>query len=319
MPLVLYNISPQIKNNLKVVDLVRTKIHLSPLSLDEELKHKWEALINRVWWSLNLAEVPISKDLVTKVISSPPNKKLSNPEKDILNYKEALDYIKYTWLGSKQKITYKEVKYLYDIAAKPTLGSSEITFKTKKQQIERFLEYLDTENEHPVLQSGIAYIQTYMLSSYTSGLGRLARLMAYLFLYKHGYDFRGLMVFEEFMRKDLVGLRTARETVEKYNTLTPWLEYWVFAIGRQAEVALNDIVTPRTNKKNSYLKLNSRHREIVKILDNPETRITNRDLQSKFKVSQITASRDLAKLSNLGFLARRGNGRSYYYVRGELI
>lgn len=319
MPLVLYNISSPIKNNLKVINSLRIKIHLTPLTLTEELKYRWDALIERVYWSLNLAEVPLSKALVTTTLSSSPKARLTNLEKDVLNYKKALDHIKFTWLGSKEKITYEEIKKLYDIAAKPTLGSSDITLKNKRQEIERLLEYLETGEEHPVLKAGIAYIQTYNLSNYTSGLGRLARLVAYLFLYKHAYDFRGLMVFEEFMRKDLIGLRTARETVQRYNTLTPWLEYWVFAIGSQAETAFKTISTPTVPQKNTYLKLNARQKEIITSLENPDERITNKQVQKKYKVSQITASRDLARLTNLGFLARRGKGRSHFYIRGELI
>ncbi len=43
--------------------------------------------------------------------------------------------------------------------------------------------------------------------------------------------------------------------------------------------------------------------------------ITNKKVQKLFKVSQITASRDLAKLASVGLLFTHGKGRSVYYTK----
>ncbi|KKU10210.1 MAG: hypothetical protein UX13_C0017G0002 [Candidatus Woesebacteria bacterium GW2011_GWB1_45_5] len=321
MSVLAYNISDQLKKNLDTIDSVRTRIHLLPLSPKEELHFRWEGLAEKIYWSLILAQVEISKELVLKVLSETPSKKLNLLQRDILNYKKAFDYIRYEWLGSKIKITNATIKKLYDIACRPTLGSSDITFKSKRQVIDRFLEYLQTGNEHPIIQAGVAYIQTYLISPYTDGVGRLSRLVAYLFLYRYGYDFRGFLVFEEFMRKDLVALREARESVSKRNTLTLWLEYWAYALGVQADKALRNVSTGTysTQARSSLWKLNRRQKEIVSLLDNPDVKMTNRQVQAKFSVSQITASRDLSKLTNLGLLVARGNGRSRFYLRGPLF
>lgn len=321
MTVLAYTISSQLRNNLKIIDIVRSKIHLYPLSHKSELRFRWEALAEKVYWSLILAEVPVSKESVIKTLSNPPSRKMNVLEKEILDYKKALDYIRYEWLGISDKVTHQSIKKLYDLACKPTLGSSDITFKSKRASIDRFLEYLQTGQEHPIVQAGVSYIETYMTSPFTEAVGRLARLVAYLFLYKHGYDFRGLLVFDEFMRKDLIALRAARETVTQRNTLTLWLEYWAYGIGTQAENAFKKISSgaPTSHLPPALLKINARQKEIILYMDNPESKITNRQVQKRFKVSQITASRDLSKLTNLGLLARRGKGRSHYYIRGELI
>lgn len=321
MSVLAYNISDQLKKNLEAIDSVRTKIHLLPLSPKEELRFRWEGLVEKIYWSLVLAQVEISKELVLKVLSQTPGKKVNSLQRDILNNKRAFDYIRYDWLGSKTKITTATIKRLYDIACRPTLGASDITFRSKKAVINRFLDYLQTGNEHPIIQAGVAYIQTYMISPYTDGVGRLSRLVAYLFLYRYGYDFRGLLVFEEFMRKDLVALRQARESVSKHNTLTLWLEYWAYALGVQADKSLRNASTGTysTQARSSLWKLNRRQKEIINLLDNPDSKMTNRQVQAKFAVSQITASRDLSKLANLGLLIARGSGRSRFYLRGPLL
>ncbi|OGK57462.1 hypothetical protein A3H83_03340 [Candidatus Roizmanbacteria bacterium RIFCSPLOWO2_02_FULL_39_8] len=63
------------------------------------------------------------------------------------------------------------------------------------------------------------------------------------------------------------------------------------------------------------LSLNSRQREIIQMLEDPKSRITNKQVQKKFSVSQITASRDLAKLTIVGVLFSHGKGRSTWYSK----
>ncbi len=65
----------------------------------------------------------------------------------------------------------------------------------------------------------------------------------------------------------------------------------------------------------SYFELNDRQTSILNMLDLPQGSITNRKIQKAYKVSQITASRDLAKLTTLGFLFSHGKGRSVYYTK----
>ena len=62
-------------------------------------------------------------------------------------------------------------------------------------------------------------------------------------------------------------------------------------------------------------KLTERQKKIMEKLENPNIQITNRDVQKMFTVSQITASRDLSKMVNLGILLPHGKGRSIFYTR----
>ena len=62
-------------------------------------------------------------------------------------------------------------------------------------------------------------------------------------------------------------------------------------------------------------RLTIRQKEILYLLEKPETPITNKQIQQVFKVSQITASRDLARLSIVGLLLPHGKGRATYYTK----
>jgi len=61
--------------------------------------------------------------------------------------------------------------------------------------------------------------------------------------------------------------------------------------------------------------LNDRQNKILERLENPNLKITNKDVQKMFGVSQITASRDLSKMANLGILLPHGKGRSVFYTK----
>ncbi|MCX6732604.1 MAG: hypothetical protein NTV98_03635 [Candidatus Roizmanbacteria bacterium] len=53
----------------------------------------------------------------------------------------------------------------------------------------------------------------------------------------------------------------------------------------------------------------------MNLFSTPGAKVSNRMVQKKFKVSQITASRDLAKLADSGLIFAIGKGRSTYYTK----
>jgi Fic family protein len=122
---------------------------------------------------------------------------------------------------------------------------------------------------------------------------------------------------DEYLRRDVVALKGAITSVQQSNNLTVWLEYFALGIIVQLNKALEDIHKNRfaTTLPASYWKLNERQREILLMLEQPGTRITNKSVQKMFGVSQITASRDLAKLASLGLLFVHGKGRSVFYIK----
>lgn len=124
-----------------------------------------------------------------------------------------------------------------------------------------------------------------------------------------------MLCFEEYLRRDLVTLEQAYQVPG--GNITPWLEYFAFGIAKQLEKALGEITsdTSPTTMPASFWELNDRQKEVLKIMEQPDISITNKVVQKHFKVSQITASRDLTKLASLGLIFARGKGRSVYYTR----
>src|SRR3990167_2549368 len=312
-----YNLSPKLEEYLEKIESLRKQILLTAIPPKTELRLRWEAALNRVFWSLSLTDNTLTKQEMTNLLSQLGIKRLGPAQKQVINYKKALDYINENWLVSSLQINFPSVKKLFEICFKGIPTQNLGAINSVKKEIDYFLEYLQTGKENPILQAGIAQIVMIELSPSTDGNGSLARLIPYLFLYKHGYDMRGLLVIDEYLRRDVVALKAAITSVRNNKNLTLLLEYFSYGVAVQLTKALEDIQKSRFSSElpSSYWKLNERQREVLSLLEQPGVRVTNKVVQKMFGVSQITASRDLAKLASLGLVFPHGKGRSVYYTK----
>lgn len=300
------------KESLKEIESLRSIILLLVIPPKIELKNRWEATVNRIFCSLNLAGNTLTKEQIEAVLIN-PQKKTDEEQKEVLRYKEVLDFISQNWLASPETVTSKTIISLHNLYRAGKLRSSETSLKS-------FLNYLQASPEHPVIQAAVALAQTTTLSPFTNANGITSRLLAYLLLYKYGYDFRQLLVFERDWQKQPEVFRNNLQNAIKTQNLTLFLEFFGQSIINQVRESLSQLRfdIPRTRQIASDLnawKLDERQKAILSCLEQPETNITNRKAQKLFKVSQITASRDLAKLARLGLIFPHGKGRSIYYTK----
>lgn len=306
-----YNLSQNTKSSLQKIEDLRAKLLLTPLSPRTELKLKWNTMVNKTHWSLILNDNELTKPEIIKLLSNlSSKKKFSNEEKEVLSYKKGLDYISQEWLVTERNISSKVIVNLHDICSEGRLTVAESSIK-------QILDYLQASTEHPVIKAGVLQIALLSLSPFSKGNGRTSRLATYLLLYKFGYDFRGLLCIDEYFKKDLVGYEENVQRVMQGANLSLWIEYFVKGVENQLEKALTEALQEKYSMdfdKNLF-DLNDRQKEILSILDQPNMTITNKKAQKMFKVSQITASRDLSRLATLGLLYAHGKGRSVYYSK----
>ncbi len=316
MTILAYNLSSNLKDNLQKIEVLRRQILLLPISPKTELRLRWEASLQRTYWSLILAGNSLSKTDMVKLLSTQSKTRPTPEQKEAINYKKALDHIKGNWLVSSRPVTLSTVRKLYDIACKPTLGTGS-RLSANQKKLQPFIDYLQAGKESPIIQAGIAQISTINADVYSEGNGSIARLIPYLYLYKHGYDFRGLLVLDEYLRKDLFSLKEAIESVGRNKHLTLWLEYFTQGVLTQLRSAYKIASSSKfqTDLPAAFWKLNDRQIDILNSLEQPGAKVTNKKVQEKYKVSQITASRDLSKLAKLGLLFSHGKGRSAHYTK----
>jgi len=315
-----YNISDHLDSYLKTIDYIRAEILTYPISPKNEMRLKWDANLERVIWTASLTDNQLSKSEVIKLLSSSvfsPKKKLTKDEKDILSLKNSFSYIRENWFVSKNTVTLSTIKKLYDVSSKLTYGTMTGLTEFSVRQIKVLLEYLQKGADRPFIQAGIAQAQLFNITPFDNGNGRISRLLSYLYLYKNGYDVREMLNLEEFYKQDMLTYKRMLETHKTKGNLTMWLEYFAYGATKTLENILYKIQNLKFQEKMpvSFWKLSNRQKKIIEFLENPQENITNKQVQKLFKVSQITASRDLTHLTNLGLLLSHGKGRSIFYTK----
>jgi Fic family protein len=304
-----YTISPLLQQTLKEIEVLRQSIILYPLSQGLQLRLNWEANIIRIYYSLHLAHSPVTEKEIVRILTAPGRQITQQSDKEIANYKRALDYISREWLVSDKPVMPQAIQTIYRII------SDDKTHLPENNLME-MLVFLQTSRENPLIQAFIAYVQFGMLLPITDISGKVARLLPYLFLYKAGLDFRGLLVLEGYFYRNERLLREMQIAIEKKESISVWIEHFISEIANQLQEILKSLSQlQNTDDSLRFFTMTERQKEILTTFDQPGARITNKKVQQFFRISQITASRDLAKLSALGLLFPYGKGRSVYYTR----
>lgn len=304
-----YHLSPSLFSSLEQINILRQEILLAPLPPKTELRYKWDALIDKTYHSLQLKGGSLSRVDIVAILTNPNRKKLSATEKDVHRYRYAFDYIYKEWYGSKKPITVKTILYLHQLVGKGDI-KEEVSTKT-------LLTFMETSKEHPILQAGIVLIELIYAAPFQHDNDRIALLLSYVFLYKQGYDMHGLLVLEEYFKQDTARYEGLVKTATESGNITPWLEYIANGVVTQLLKLKKKMIeqTTETYMSAKLFDLTERQQAILSFLEKPGSRITNKKCTVLFSISQITSSRELAKLTALGVLFAHGRGRSVYYTK----
>jgi hypothetical protein len=306
-----YTISSRLKGYLDRIEDLRKQILLEPLSPAIELRLHWEATLDRIYYSLKFANSPLERAEMSKLLSEITHKNINDDRKIVLQYKKSLDHIFQNWQGSQKTINAEAIIDLHKIISDGKL-------RIPQAGLQALLDYLQTEGENPIIQAAIVCIKIEKMQLFIKNNGLAARLAADLFLSKYGYDLKGLLAYEAAWMKNEEKFKEVYENTLNMTSLTVWLEYFAENIFEQMERIIQSMESSKTESdhpKKFYWFLQERQKSILDLLAEPQTTITNRQVQKICKISQITASRDLAKLTRLGCLLSHGKGRSVYYTR----
>jgi DNA-binding transcriptional ArsR family regulator len=306
-----YNVSLPLRNALQQIEQLRRGVLLIPLPPKIELRLRWEAMVHRIYWILSLSGSPITRSEVVKILSNPGKKSKPDTNEVILLYK-AMNYIGENWLVSPKAVTVGTISTILDLIAENSRS-----ILAHDRELKHMLDYLQTGKEHPVIQAGIVHAGLTIILPETPGKAKTVNLTTLIFFYKYAYDIRRLIVLEEYFRHNLSLYKEALKIALKNINLTQWLEFFAQEMVVELTKIKEQLVSQRfqLDIPQGFFELTDRQKETLSTLENPANRVTNRQVQKLFKVSQITASRDLAKLTTLGLIYPHGKGRSIYYTK----
>ena len=311
-----YTVTSLLQDHLKTIDTLRRSILLTPLSPSREQKLLWQASIDRIYGTLILSGSHVTKKLIAETLMS-PKKRPSPEESTIATAKNVLDFIRNEWTGNSKSITQGSIEELATHLFPKDRVRVARTIETKTRDIHQVLAYLEVKPDHPILMAATLHYAFLVDPLLPWDNGRLGRAVCGIFLAKYGYNVRGMIAPEAVVAESKETYQRSLEAAQRDTTITSWLEYYskilMTALERLADATQVEKETSDVSRR--LFSLSDRQNALLSLLENPTTTITNRVVQKRFKVSQITASRDLAKLSSLGLLYPHGKGRSVYYTR----
>lgn len=303
-----FTITPQLKTELIKIDSTRALILQQLMARGEELELRLEANLDRITSASRMGDKRLLRSEVSTLLY-PSDKKKSTVEPETSGYLSAYEWINQAWYMERAKVQTADIQKLYSFfPKKPVIDEAEV---------KQILDFTQVNPEHPIVQAGLIFILFSQALPKDSRNIRLSLLASNIFLYKNGYDFRGTLNLEEYIAGDLPHFKDLVSASTTSRNLSSFLEYFTQAVSLSSEASLRRIESHESkhDMPTEYYELTDRQKEILMLLVKPDVKISNKTIQKRFKVSQITASRDLAKLHTLGLIFSAGKGRSVYYTK----
>ena len=196
--------------------------------------------------------------------------------------------------------------------------------KLVSKMVDELLDWLKKskrEGTHPIIRAGILHLQFVTIHPFTDGNGRVARLLTQLLLYREGWDFRKIIVLEDYYNRDRMSYYNAENKAQGKNYQTDmdfssWLEFFTTGFLIEARKVLEQIQSigfGRVSKKSEQIFLDAAEIQIMDFLTTTG-RITSDDVLDILKIAKRTAQLKLKSLTDKGLLKLNGKGPASYYT-----
>jgi len=186
-----------------------------------------------------------------------------------------------------------------------------------KDLIEDLILYIKDNDKivDPLILAGIFHKQMVIIHPFMDGNGRTTRLVTKVLLAKMGLNTFNLFSFENYYNQNVTKYFHTVGEYGDYNDLvnsidfTHWLEY--FTGGLIDELLRVNKLLP-TIGTSPDTKLETHHLKMLKFIKHNGF-ITNKKYAELTDRAKATRTLDFQKLLELGFIERKGKGRSTYY------
>ncbi len=344
-----YSITPIMLLRIAEIAEIKAAVERSRVLPLNEAQLRRQAILRMAHTSTSIEGNKLAQFEVGKVLEG---KSVRASQKDILeveNYYQALKMLS-RLAENPSPITIDEILVLHKQVAEG-LGASEkigkfrsadvyvlddlgdgremLRFKAPpahqaKKLVAELLAWLQSsrkENIHPVIKAGILHLQFVSIHPFTDGNGRVARLLTQLQLYRDNWDFRKILVLEDYYNNDRMSYYNAENEVQgkAYNKnmdFTSWLEYFTTGFLSETRKVLEQIQMlgfGKVSKNKEQIFLN---KDELQILDFIATtgRITSQDVTDILKLAKRSAQLKLKELVDKKLIKLNGKGPSSFYT-----
>jgi Fic family protein len=343
-----YTIDSDMLNAISEISGIKVIVEHSRVLPLNELELKREALVRMVHTSTSIEGNKLAEHQVQQVLSGQAVNSDNKSILEVKNYQEAVKEVEKLTEGMVElttdiilKLHQKLMKGLVEPEklGKYRPGSIYLVddygaegevvryegpdAKKVPELMEEMVEWYKKATEdklHPIIKASILHLQFVTIHPFTDGNGRLARLLTQLSLYLDGWDFRKIIVLEEFYNKNRADYYDAENIVqgEKYEPgadLTPWLEYFLAGFLIEAR-KVSKIITSLGFDKVDTDALMYLDPDEVKIMDmlNATTKITSDDVMKLLNIAKRTSQLKLKGLLEKNLIKAQGRARATYYI-----
>ena len=173
---------------------------------------------------------------------------------------------------------------------------------------------------HPVELAALAHHKLVHIHPFTDGNGRTGRLLTLLHLYQSGWDFKKILVLEDYYNSNRKAYYNALQTGNTYKAregadLTNWLEYYVAGFLEETR-KVKDQVLSLSTLGDLQSSRNTLDKDELQIVDFVVTmgQITSSDVVNILEVPKRTAQAKLKRLEDIKVLKKVGLGPTTYYT-----
>jgi len=338
-----FDIDPEIDAMLRGIENNNWLVENMLLMPKHEAWIRREVSVKRAAGTARIEGAGMEEADVSDLMKKAPSGRLSENEQANINAVQAYEFVDY--LSDQPDIpvgelVIRELDRYFLRGMDPTLtpgvyrlGENKVSEYTPPNQgdvpslMSAFTTWLqDDGNEiHPIVKASMAHIHLVAIHPFWDGNGRTARALATLILERSRFSFKKLLSLESYMSRMRDDYFTAIERTlgprfsPDYDA-TPWLRF--FAINLMAHtIEFTQTLTEwHRNMSKVYESFETRHlnhRQADGLAYAARTgRITRPDYIEITNAAPATASRDLARLVEEGYLTPEGKtrGRVYRYV-----
>lgn len=344
-----YSITTTVLSRIAEIAEIKAAIERSRVLPLNEAQLRRQAILRMAHTSTSIEGNKLAEFEVGKVIGG---QTVRAAQKDILeveNYYQALK--KLDELSKKKNdITEEEILTLHKIVTKDLVESEKVgnfrpgdvyilddlgdgremlrfkapPAKQVKKLLHELLEWLKDSKEkgvHPIVRAGILHLQFVTIHPFTDGNGRLARLLTQLLLYRDNWDFRRVIVLEDYYNRDRLSYYSAEnhsqgKSYQPEMDFTHFLEYFTTGFLVEARKALEQVQAIGFGKKSRKSEQIFLDRDELQIMDFLTTtgRITSDDVTDILPIAKRSAQLKIKKLLDYKLIKQNGKGPSTYYT-----
>ena len=344
-----YVITSTILSRIAEIAEIKAAVERSRVLPLNEAQLRRQAILRMAHTSTSIEGNKLAQFEVGKVFEG---KTVSAPSKDIQEVENYLNGLKLLdeFSKSKKDLTMEEILQMHktvindlvekekvgkirpsDIYILDDLGGGKEMLRFKgppAPKVEGLLTHLlewlkkaKSENIHPIIIAGIFHLEFVSIHPFTDGNGRVTRLLTQLLLYRMNWDFRKILVLEDYYNQNRLAYYNALHSDENKEYMqgrefTYWLEYFTTGFLVEARKVLEKIQSigyGKVSKKSEQIFLD---RDEIQIMDFLTTtgRITSDDISDILHVTKRSAQLKLKRLIQNKLIQIQSSGPSTYYT-----